>query len=129
MSIKKKMLEQVNKKAEKIRERRAEAASNKTLESAAFEFFRNIEEASRLPDGSGASEFIFHARIALEGKIKAGFDRGAKVSVEYNAHPPDSLSIQEETVRGVTIWWSQEYIRKNNVDPSLYIDVSQMLFF
>lgn len=122
MSVKKDLLKEIDKKAQKIRDKRIEAANNKTLEDATFDFFRNIE-LLRLPDGSGGYESTLfkRARQSLTERIR-GYDSGAKVSIEY-----DRLENGKQ-VRGVTIWWSNAYIGKYSVAPSYYIDVSQMLF-
>lgn len=128
MSTKSKLLEEINKKAQKIRDRRVEAANNKSLESAAFEFFRNIEECRKLHNGDRYDSTLFSkARQALAERVK-GYDRGTKISIEFNVSD-DLTSWEEQTVRGITIWWSAAYIAKHNVEPSLYIDVSQVLFF
>lgn len=127
-TVKQKLLAEINKKAQKIRERRVEAASNKTIEAAVFEFFKNIEESRQLHEGKKYDyDLLSRAKNALQERLYA-FDHRVKVSVEYNVHP-DPTNTDEQTVRGVTIWWSPTYIQKNNVDASLYIDVSQMLFF
>lgn len=126
MSTKAKLLAEINKKAQKIRDKRVEAASNKTIENAVFDFFKNAEDSRLLRDGNAYDSVLVHeARKALENRLRA-FDVGAKVSVEYSVNE-DPLSNDEQPIRGVTIWWSQAYITKNNADPSLYIDVSQML--
>lgn len=126
MSIKNKLLAEINKKAQKIRDKRVEAASNKTLENAVFDFFRNIEESRLIHSGTKYDPVLFdQARRTLESRVK-NFDIGAKISVEFNA-PQDPTSWEEQLVRGVTIWWGQAYIKKNNVDPSMYVDVSQTL--
>ena len=128
MTTKSKLLQEINKKAQKIRDKRVEAASNKSLESAVFEFFKNIEESRKLHNGDRYDSTLFQqAQRALQARVQ-GFDRGTKISVEFNA-PTDPTSWEEQTVRGVTIWLSRAYIAKNNVDPSLYVDVSQMLFW
>lgn len=128
MSVKSKLLAEINKKAQKIRDKRVEAASNKTLEATVFLFFRNIEESRKLHSDKQYDPVLMgEARRSLESALRA-FDPKVKISVEYNVNQ-DPMSTDEQTVRGVTIWWSQLYIKKNNVEPSLYIDVSQMLFF
>ena len=127
MSTKSKLLQEIEKKAQKIRERRVEAASNKSLESAAFEFFKKIEESRKLHNGERYDSTLFTlARRALQQRIQ-GFDKGTKVSIEFNINE-DINSTEEQTVRGVTIWWSASYIAKHNISPSMYIDISQMLF-
>lgn len=128
MSTKSKLLEEIAKKAQKIRDKRVEAAGNKSLESAIFDFFKNIEESRKLHNGDRYDSTLFQqAQRALAERVK-GFDRGTKISVEFNVSD-DLQSWEEQTVRGVTVWWSKAYIAKNNVDPSMYVDVSQMLFW
>lgn len=130
MSIKNKLLKEIDKKAQKIREKRVEAANNKSLESAVFDFFRNIEESRQLHDGKQYDSTLFSkARSALEQRIQ-GYAPGTKISIEWQSIEHNDPNIAEKsTVRGVTIWWSKIYIAQNNVDPSLCIDISQMLFF
>ena len=128
MSTKSKLLEEIAKKAQKIRNKRVEAANNKSLESAVFEFFKNIEESRKIHNNAKYDSTLFQqAQRALAERVK-GFDRGTKISIEFNVSE-DLQSWEEQTVRGVTIWWSKAYIAKNNVDPSMHIDVSQMLFW
>lgn len=128
MTIKHKLLQEINKKAQKIRDKRVEAANNKTLENAVFDFFKNIEESRTIRGDKSYDPDLFHqAKKSLEERVRS-YDRGAKISVEFEASD-DTASWEQQPVRGVTIWWSQVYITKNNVDPSLFIDVSQMLFF
>lgn len=127
MSVKSKLLQEINKKAQKIRGKRVDAANNKTLEIAIFDFFRNIEQSRQIHNGTRYDHNLFaSARKSLAERVK-GFDRGAKISIEFNVSD-ELTSWEEQTVRGVTIWWGQIYITNNNVDPSLFVDVSQMLF-
>jgi len=128
MSSKKDMLAEIEKKAQKIRDKRIAAANNKTLEAAAFDFFRNIDATRNFNgENSGYNPTLFKkAKEALEQRVR-GFDPGGKISIEFNVHE-DLQSWDEQQVRGVTIWWSKVYILRNQVDPSLYIDINQMLF-
>lgn len=127
MSAKKDMMAEINKKAQKIRDKRIEAASNKSLEAAVYDFFRNIEDSRAVHAGKSYDPELFaKAKLSLNERIK-GFDPGGKISVEFNVSE-DHQSWDEQQVRGVTIWWSKTYIIKNNVDPSYFIDISQMLF-
>lgn len=126
MSIKKDLMLEIEKKAQKIRDKRIAAANNKTLEDAAFDFFRNLDGCRGITQ-EGYDPFLFKkAKEALEQRLR-GFDPGGKISVEFNVSE-DLKNWEEQQVRGVTIWWSQAYIKKNNVDPSYYIDLNQMLF-
>lgn len=128
MSVKSKLLKEIQAKADKIKERRATAANNKSLQDAAFEFFKNIEESRLIHGGAKYDNTLFSKALSsLKERVK-GFDQGTKVTVEFNVSD-DLTSWEEQMVRGITIWWSKVYIAKNNVDPSLYIDVSSMLFF
>ena len=127
-SVRNKLLKEIEIKANKIKTKRVDAANNKSLESAVFEFFKNIEESRILHGGKQYDPTLFNnAQKALEIRVR-GFDPGTVISVEWNVHE-DLKSWSDSTVRGVTIWWSRAYIAKNNVDPSMYIDVSAMLFW
>ncbi len=120
-------MQEIEKKAQKIRDKRVEASSNKTLEAAVFDFFRNIELSRKIHNGERYDITLFSdAKRSLAERVN-GFDKGSKVSVEFNVSD-DFKSWDEQDVRGVTIWWSKAYIAKNNVDPSYFIDLNQMLF-
>lgn len=130
MSVKKDLLTQINKKAQKIRDKRVDAANNKSLEAAVFDFFRNVEAARKMHQDKYYDEYLFdQARRSLVERIR-GFDARAKISVEFqkSEDPLDDRSWNEHVIRGVTVWWSAYYQTTNGVSPSLYIDVSQMLF-
>ena len=129
MSVKSKLLEEIEAKSSKIRSKRIDAAANKSVEVAIFDFFKNIEE-SRLPElpKEYNSRLFSEAKWALRGRVR-GVDSGADISIEFNADEGSlANSWQQSQVRGVTVWWSKEYIAANNVDPSMYIDISRMLF-
>lgn len=126
MTIKKDLLAQINKKAQKIRDKRVDAANNKTIEAAVFDFFKNIEDARAIHGGAIYDSNLFiQAKISLEGRLRA-FDNKVKVAIEFNS-TLDNIPWEAQQVRGITIWWSDFYIKANNVEPSLYIDVSRML--
>ncbi len=132
MSIKNKLLEEINAKAQKIRKKRVEAASNKTIEAAVFEFFRNAEEARALHENRYYDMGILEsARISLVERLKV-FDPKVKISIERNhqqqQHSTAMKSPNVDTICGVTIWWSQTYIAKNKCYASLYIDIGDILF-
>lgn len=126
-SIRDKLLKEIQTKADKIKTKRIEAASNKTLEAAVFAFFNNIEDSRKLHGGQRYDHVLFaEARRSLQERVKS-FDFKAKISIEFHKNE-DEKSWEETQVRGVTIWWGDAYKAKNNCDPSLYIDVTQMLF-
>ena len=128
--IKKDILSKIEKNAQKIRDRRAVAANNKTLEDAVFDFFRNIDGARDINGIPGYHPTLFsRAKESLLERLRS-FDARVKIAVEFNVleDPTATVVWNIRHVRGVTIWWSRAYLSKNNVDPSYYIDVSQMLF-
>jgi len=128
MSVKSNLLKQIEEKAQKIRDKRIEAASNKTIENYVFEFFRNIEDSRKLYNNNGYDYVLLgEAKRSLINKLKA-FDEKIKVSIEYNSTESTTHN-EAQTIRGVTLWWSPKYIKQHNCDPSLYMDVSNMLFF
>jgi hypothetical protein len=127
LSAKKDMIAEIEKKAQKIRNKRVDAANNKNLEAAVFDFFRNAEESRKIHNGERYDHTLMNeARRSLQERI-SGFDRGSKISIEFNVSD-EHKSWQEQQIRGVTIWWSKAYIIANKVDPSYFIDISQMLF-
>lgn len=127
--IKNDLLKEIERKAQKIRDNRVTAANNKSLESAVFEFFKNMEEARAIHNNLYYDEILYDkARKALQERV-SGFDPGAKISIEWIAPIPDvDMKWNEQIIRGVTIWYSKIYIMRNNIDPSRYVDVSEMLF-
>jgi len=127
MSIKSDLLKEIEAKAKKIRDKRVEASLNKTIEAAAFEFFKNIDESRKLHNNKRYDATLFiKAKTALDERLR-GFDPKVKVSVEWQTHG-EGINWADGLIRGITIWWSQAHITKNNVHSSLYIDVGQMLF-
>lgn len=125
MSTKSDLLKEIEAKAQKIREKRVEAAGNKTIENAVFEFFKNVEESRKLHNNEKHDlTLVQSAHYALEERLKA-FDNRVKCSVEWNVLPEEA--VEKGNIRGITIWWSPAYIKKHNCDQSLYIDVTQLL--
>lgn len=119
-------MEEIAAKAQKIREKRVEAANNKTIEAAVLEFFKNIEESRKLHDNRQYDpDLLYSAKIALTERLQA-FDLKVKISTEWST-PVDQMVSPEDPIRGVTIWWSQQYIKKHNCEQSLYFDVTQIL--
>lgn len=126
MSVKKDLLAEIEKKAQKIRDRRAAAASNKTIEDAVFQFFRNVEDSRAIHGGTQYNIDLFlNAKYALRERIR-GFDSSANIEPKF---PDDGKDWEHSQLQGVTIIWSKNYIAKHNVDPTLFIDISSMLLF
>jgi hypothetical protein len=123
-SVKDKLLEDIEVKAQKIRERRVRAASYKTVETLAFEFFQRCDEAKQLAGvGTYAPAILSEAMQAMQTQLRM-FDNGAKMRVEWQ---DGQIGPGTGTIRGVTIVWSSTYYILNKVEPTIYIDIGQML--
>jgi hypothetical protein len=109
--VKKKLLADIDRKAQRIKEKRVEAASNKNIESYVFQFFKDIEVYANQQDKMIKATFMELARSALEEKLAT---LGYKPTVEIHYQDEDAL-----TVQGVTVHWK--------LQSSVYIDVSQYL--
>jgi hypothetical protein len=119
-------MEEINAKAQKIRDKRIEAASNKTIEAAVLEFFKNVEESRKLHNDEQYDPDLIHsARVALTERLQA-FDHKVKITIEWST-PVNQMVTAEDPIRGVTVWWGRDYIKRNNCDQSLYFDVTQIL--
>lgn len=127
-SVRDKLLKEIQIKINKIKAKKIDAANNKTLEAAAFEFFKRIDECLGIIKANEYEPYLFkQAKDALEQRLR-GVDPGGKISVEFYIHP-DPTNTDPQRISGITIWWSKAYIMKNNVEPSYYIDINQMLLF
>mgnify|MGYP003335106541 CR=1 FL=1 len=127
MSIKDDLLKEIEEKANKIRQKRKHAIENKTIEAVVFTFFKNIEESRSLHNGAMYNPYLFRdAHNALIKKIKL-FDAKASFDIMWTNDSDIAISFTN-TVQGILITWSNEYIQKNNIEPTRYIDVSEMLF-
>lgn len=128
MSIKDDLLKKIEEKASRIREKRIEAANNKTLEAFVFEFFKHAEQARFLHKNERYDEDMLKSAItSLREKLKS-IDTKVKVSIEFNRTDGQEKSLRD-TIRGVTIYWSPLYIARQGCHQSLYIDVADLLFF
>jgi hypothetical protein len=125
-SVKDKLLKDIEEKAQKIREKRVAAASNKTIESVVFEFFRRCDEAKELGGVLTYESSVLNEAVeAMLSQLRV-FDRGAKVRIEWSTSIDENGSYSE-TIKGVTILWSSAYYVLNKVECTMYIDVGQML--
>ena len=127
-SVKDNLLKDIDKKAQKIRDKRIDAATNKTVEALVFDFFRQVDEAKEVAQSQNSEhlidmEILKHAYRNLESRVRSTFDVHSKVEIIWdNGDAP-----QYGNILGVKIYWSLAYIKKHNVEPSIYIDVGQML--
>jgi len=126
-SVKSQLLSDIDKKAEKIRQKRVAAATLKTVESLAFDFFRQVDEAKEVARVENKGEWInfsiFNAALNnLDLQLQA-HDKMAVVSPVWRT---DENGISGGLL-GVKITWSLSYAQKNSVEQELYIDITQML--
>ena len=118
--IKNKLLEEIEKKIAKRKEKKEAAIDNKSYRAAVFDFFRNIEEAKQLYKNQNYDADIgSSALMSLSERLRV-FDPGCRVNVVWR----DSTNIS-----GVTITWSNAFSAKHNIDKEVHIDVSDMLLF
>ena len=76
------MLAEIEKKAQKIRDNRVAAASNKSIEDAVFEYFKNIEESRKIYNNEQYSKYLLpEAKKALAERIR-GFDPNSKINIQ-----------------------------------------------
>jgi hypothetical protein len=123
MSVRKKLLEEINAKAKRIQDMR-ERANDSSAERDVFEFFRHADEA-KLISGSKTydMDMIVSAFESLLRKLKR-FDYYAHARIEW----VDGSTREESQIRGVTIIWSDAYASKMCIEAQVYIDVGQMIF-
>jgi hypothetical protein len=121
MSIKQKMMNEVNKKAQKIKDDRLAASLNKNIETYALDFIKETEHLATIPDERLRQHMSEIARSTLKAKIRT-VDQGRNLRVEV------VYQQGTESVQGILIQWSDSYIAANKSSPELYIDVSQLLF-
>jgi len=126
MSIKNKLLKDLDSKVEKIRARKR-SIKDVSVEAAVFRFFKDAEEARALYSNERYDDDMLKlAHLALIQKLKR-FDLGVKVSIEFNRDKEDHS--MKDFIRGVTITWSNTYANINSCNKELYIDVGEMLLY
>lgn len=131
MSTKQKLLDEINKKANRMKDLKRKAKEPKNLESLVFDFFREVEnmiDTKTLPaefsDTSNqdyiSNILIRNAAVQLAEQVRINFDKYASLNVVFNNNT--------NVVNGVRIIWSYQYCLNNKCSDTLYIGVEQMLF-
>lgn len=120
MSVKKKLMEEINKKAQKTKELRATYADRNNVEAYVYEFFRQVDRGRNL-------ETNYHSQLALAESV---LRNKMKTIDGFCRVEPHWVSADDgfPGIKGVTITWSAAYVTANGVEPNLYIDVTDMLF-
>ncbi len=117
MSVKKDLLKEIDKKAQRIKDRRAGAANKNTPETYIFEFFRNMDDVHKMAATSEDWCYLgTQAYNTLMSNMKS-IDPLCLMEVVWYNHCP----------QGVTIIWSTSYQAANNCSDRVHIDITQML--
>lgn len=126
MSIKNKLLKDLEDKVQKLRARKL-SIKDQSVEAAVFKFFKDAEEARALYSNERYDDDMLKlAHLALIQKLKR-FDLGVKISIEFIRDKKDHS--MRDMIRGVTISWSHTYANINKCNKDLYIDVGEMLLY
>lgn len=118
MSIKKKMMDEINKRAQKTRDLRADKGNKKNVEAYAFDFFAQAEEHTLM--GSHEKQWLIMMAFNIFYDKVREIDRNASADIIWIEGT--------DSVQGVKVKWSSLHQTTHQVDPEFCIDVSQMLF-
>lgn len=116
MSVKKEMMDRINKKAQSIRDKRFSAA-NKDVYKYVFDYFKNTQPIEGIPDGS----FTRMSTGVLIQQLKT-IDPLLR---DVNPHVVETGGLM--TLQGVRVLWSTKYANENSCSDSLYIDIVEMV--
>lgn len=121
--VRKKLLEEIDRKIARKKEIRAKAIQNGTYESFIMDFIKDMEDLS-VGKVTGDTWLVMMqiSLNKLEDQMQK-IDFACKIEVSWN-----TIEGQDPQVNGVLIKWSQHYQDKNNVDPELFVDVPSLLF-
>jgi hypothetical protein len=125
MSVKSDLLKEIERKANKIKSKRISSTTNNSPETIVFEFFRNVEDARKLCNNVEYDPTIFSSALASLIKRIRSIDSKATCDVRFQNN---TFPWNQDFVRGITINWSPLHVQQFQVEQTLYIDVSQMLF-
>ena len=119
MSVKKDMLDRVNKKAARIKELKQKSSIVETAEQYVYEYFRQVEDLYNLENNNSTIELHNRLLGILATKIRL-IDPGATT----NLIVPDGVRVES-----VMIQWSKAYLKEHPEEKSeLVVGVADMLF-
>lgn len=125
--IYKKLMLDIEKKAQKRQLSREKASGHLSVERIVFDFFRNAEESRAIHNNESYDvSLLKNAFRSMEERLRV-IDSHVKIAVEWETDKK-LVSPSNNLIRGVTITWSATYLNGKNIYPTLYIDVGQMLF-
>jgi hypothetical protein len=125
-------MEEIERKTQRRKVARVEAAVSQTIEGIVFDFFKNYDGLSAMLDSMHSEDDLnrmYHRMFKeMEERIRC-VDLLAKVSVFFPGVDKENPDLDfSKKPQSVTIYWGKSYQIKNNVPESVSIDVSQMLF-
>lgn len=121
--IKKKLLEEIDRKVARRKAAKERALYNNTINAFVQSFMNNIDDINTV--ASNEVEWQFAAETALNSLTQQirSYDSRARVDVSWFGQEGE-----KPRVNGVTIKWSPEYQRIQSCDPELFIDVTTLMF-
>jgi len=121
--VKRQLLKEIEDRIAKRKEAKARAINRNTVEAFVLAFISNVEEINTMVSSPEEWEInVENAMNNLQSQVMS-FDNDVRVYVSWHQEN-DSLPV----VNGVTIKWSKAYQAKENCDPELFLDVTELLF-
>lgn len=130
-SIRKKLMEEIERKTKKRQQAKVEAAYSQTLEGIVFDFFKNYDNLCSTMNsinGEDSFEWMYNQMFKEMVERIRYIDLLAKVSVFFPGLGDEDTLDSSKRPQSVTIFWGKPYQAKNGAPESTSIDVSQMLF-
>lgn len=124
--VKKKLMEEISKKADRMKARKQEIANReKNVEAFVLKEMKDIDDASTSTINSSLGPAIQDFYVGALGQRLKTLDEGCKVEISW-APQNDGESVPR--LNGVLIKWSKGYQVANKCDPELFIDIANLLF-
>jgi hypothetical protein len=124
--VKKKLLEEINKKADRMKARKQEIANrNNNVEEFVLKMMKEIDEGASVFMNSdlGPTLIAFYVS-SLQERMKT-LDSNCKTEISW---APKNEDENLPRINGVLIKWSKEYQTVNDCDPELFVDIANLLF-
>lgn len=121
--VKKKLLEEIDRKIARKKQIRAHTVENNTHEAYIMAFIRDMEDL-RVGKIEGDTWFAMMTLSLqkLEEQMRT-LDFGCNIEISWYTNEG-----KDPQVNGVLIKWSPYYQAKNNLEPELFIDIVNLLF-
>lgn len=133
--VKKKLLEEIDKKIAKRRQIKNEISQREQLEHFMLEFVKEVEDLTS--SGMVGENLLYMIDLSiekLEHQVKS-IDQECSVSVSWDTDVSIYATYEEHVIKpedlpkinGVLIRWSRWHQLKYNVEPELFIDVASLI--